>query len=451
MPPRNEEGVIYVAQPGSRYDAQEIDADELAKVAENEYLRAQYRKVLPQIFSGMYRLTVRDHDGEEDEELTMRIKAMVEAPGVDLWSRMRQSWLDVRQWGPCLVYPRWVRSPGSAEVVLRELRRLDPYTFRHPPSERLGQVYSELLPGITLSEDGELELWQTQDALQLEPVRLKRGVLLLKDPMSAGLAGDSDILSLVPILRMLADAWAAQDQKVYRIGSPIMFIKVVNPEQGDREYAQTILRNWGKDTAFQLRENMEFVEMKLHDNETALNTIEKLEEIVRAHFNPASALQKEGSTIGGNAAAEKETADEWIMGERSMIEDLWEGVVQRYLELNGFEGYSIELTIAARVQAPGDLELRQAQLGWQTRTLSPNEVRQRIGAPEIDDEKLAEIAAQWSLVTPSAPMSPWDAPLGEVEQRARVVQTIASADPVDPERYMTFREQRDFLRGAKGS
>lgn len=448
MPQSESKAVVYIPVPGSPYDAQDIDAEILRDVLKNHVLADQIDKVIPQIFSGMYSLTLRDQAGEENEDVSGRLRAMVETPSVQMWSRMKQCWIDVHAWGPCLMYADWSRPRGSAETVLAEMSRLDPYSFRNPPPGAK-KMYSPILQGITLNEAGELELWQTQ-AEDAKPVKVDN-TYLLKDSASTELAGSSKILPLIPIVRMYNECWDAQNQKVYRVASPIMFIKVKDPQEGDEEYAQTIMRNWGRNTAFQLRENMEFVEMTIHDEETALDTLDKLEGIIKAHFYAGSNVQRQGATIGGNAAAEKETSDEWIMGQRTMIEDLFEFLLQPYLDRNGYAGWSIEIRIDARPQNPGELELKQAELGYRTRTLSPNEVRRRLGEQDVDDEKLAEIAAQWDLITPAAPSSPWDAPLGEVERRAAIVEKVANADPMDPERYMSFQEQVDFLKGKKAA
>lgn len=439
----DDEGAIYISAHGAYYAAPDVDAGTLAEALINSYVQEQLDKTSSKIFSGMYSLRVLDADGEEVEDVSRRVRGMVEAPGVLLWSRMRQAWWDIWSWGPCILYPKW--SLRGAEAVLQELRRLPPESFSQPPSFN-AEIYSDLLPGIVL-EDGELAFYQVQDATSLTPVKLRRGVVLLKDPTSAELAGTSRCRPLVPLVKMVEFCWGAQMQKINRVGAPIMFIKLSAPyNDSDKQYAQTILNNWGKGQAYQLRPNMELVSLDISDNEHALNTIAALERRIAAPFRPASSLDKEGASIGGNAAAQKESEDDWLLGQRAMIEDLFEGLLQQYLVRNGYDGWSIELQIAARTAAPGDLELRQAQMGWQSRALSINEVRTRLGAPELGEEELAALAAEWELTSPSAADDLFGEPLSMVERRARIVRELATADPIDPERYMTHEEQMRFLR-----
>lgn len=389
MTKHDEEGVVYVTAAGPYYTAPEIDADTLYDALQNGYVQEQVDKASAKIFNGMYRLTVRDPKGEEDRETTACLKKMVEAPGNEMWARMKQAWTDIWSWGACIIYPRWQRVGG--EKVLVELRRLDPYTFRQAPSGAT-ETYSDLLPGITLNEAGEMEFHQMQSELELDPVKLKPGVVLFKDPVSTKLAGSSKGVYLVPVVKMLDFCWDAQMQKINRVGAPIMFIRVKKPNtQEDLDYAQLILNNWGKGKSYHLRDNMELEALDVTDNEHALNTINRLEQRIEAPFRAASTLDKEGDTLGGNAAAQKESEDDWIAGQRIMIEDLFEGLLQTYLSSNGYDGYTIEVQIAVKKQNPGYLEARQAEVGYNIGCTTINEEREKLGLPPLDEKGITDL------------------------------------------------------------
>lgn len=438
------EGAIYISASGAYYAPSDVDAGTLAEVLASGYIREQLDKSASKIYNGMYSLRVLDADDEEVPELSKRVRDMVEAPGVLLWSRMKQAWIDIFAWGACILYPKWVRRGG--EVVLTELRRLPPESFAVAPLDTGAEaIHAHLLPGIVL-ENGKLVFYQSQGRTHA-PVRLREGVRLFKDSASTELAGTSKALSLAPIIKMIDFCWDAQMQKVNRVGAPIMFIKLATPyNDGDVAYAQTILNNWGKGRSYQLRPNMELVALDVQDNEHALTTISQLEKRVEAPFRPGSSLDKEGATIGGNATAQKEAEDDWILGQRTMIEDLFEGLVEEYLERNGYVDHAIELRIAVRTAMPGDLELRQAQLGWQARALSINEVRVRLGAVEMSEDELATIAAEWDTITTqqSDPLF-GDLSFSEVKERAEVLRAVTDLDQMDPERYIPHDDQLRFL------
>lgn len=268
---------------------------------------------------------------------------------------------------------------------------------------------------------------------------------LIRKDTAARIAGTSRAAYMVPLIKMRRFCADSQMQKVNRIASPIFFVKVTNPVGDDKAYAQALLKNWGKDTAFQLRTNMEVVTLDLTDNETALNTIHWLEGRIEAPFRGASNLDKEGGSIGGNAAAQKDESDDWVAGQRTIVEDAFESLLQQYLDLNGYDGYTAELQIAVKRSAPGDLELRQAQLGYQSRALSVNEVRERLGAPEISDEEIAELAGQWAAVAPVKDVTVAGVPADEFMKKVAAVKSVVDIDPVDPERYMSHEEQLQFL------
>lgn len=444
----DDEGVVYISQTGTFWAAPEITADTLRTAIEDECYQEQMEKTASKIFNGMYRLTVQDPDGEEDEDLSDELRSMVESRGVMLWSRMKQCWEDIRNTGAFICRPMWARDGGA--TMLSRLMRFDPFSFDTAPSAYMGNIYCDLLQGVVLNDAGDTEFYQMQE-IGSEPVKLKPGVVLLKDPASTKLGGSSKAVYAVPLIKMRTYCADAQMQKVKRIAAPIIFIKVTNPIGDDRAYAQQLLKNWDKDTAFQLRPNMEVVTLDLTDNETALNTIHWLEGRIAAPFRGASNLDKEGSSIGGNAAAQKDESDDWIAGQRTMIEDLFEGLLSEWLERNAYEGYSIEIQIAVKAAQPGDIELRQAQLGYQSRTLSVNEVRERLGAPEKSIEELAEMAAEWDAAIPKQQAPPadgdlfGDASLEEIREKAAALGAINSIDPVDPERYLSMDDQLKFL------
>jgi hypothetical protein len=395
---KEEQGVIYVGNLGAYLAPSDVDAQDVARCAQNAYLRAKIDMLGTMIFSDMYEVRVIDRDGNEDGELSERIARMCERPKVRLWGALKAAWRDAFTWGCSIHNPVWERIGG--ELVLTALRRLPPESFATPPPG-MAATYSPLLPGIVLGEDDEPRCYQVQE-IGKPPVEL-RNVVLIKDPDDPSLAGTSSVVPIVPIVSMLDYCWNAQMQKVNRVGAPILFIKVTNPMEDDIAYAQTILRSWGKSTGFQLRPNMEVVELNLSDSEAALETVRQLEGMIDDYLRPSAFLkQADAPALGGNAAADLAMFEAYIQAERSWVEDAFEGILQRYLDLNQYDGYTVDIRIAVRKSAPGQLELQQAQLGYQSRTLSVNEVRAKLGESEIPDDEIASIAAQWKSVTPAA-------------------------------------------------
>ncbi|MFA5313038.1 MAG: hypothetical protein WC375_06975 [Methanomassiliicoccales archaeon] len=439
-----EEGVIYVSAAGTYFDKPSIDADKLRDTLRNNYMQEQLGKTVNKVCTGMYTLTVKDAAGEANEEVAKRMLQMCESPGVRMWARMKQSCRDIIGWGPFIYNPVWDQE--GSEVYLLKVRRLPPETFAEPAAGR--KIYNEILEGITLGDTGELELWQTGEdgkAVQLSNAQL------MKDRSSEDLGGTSMVITLVPIVSMLDFCWQCQMQKVNRVGSPIFFIKVNNPKGDDIAYAQKMLNRWGKDSAFQLRANMDVVELNLQDNEAALNTISKLEARIKQFFSGASSIQKEGSTLGGNADAEKEMDDEAIASLRTLLEDEWEALLQQYLDENHYVGWTVELKLASKAQSPGTLQATQARTGFDTQCMTINERREKLGQPALSDEDIEKLLTENARLDPQtaaipAEESPFgNVPLGQVERRAKVLKSVTDIDPMDPERYVSQEEQLAFL------
>jgi hypothetical protein len=452
---KDEQGAVFISAAGGWYPASTVDAGNIYEALMNGYLREQLEKASNKIFNGMYRVTVKDADGEELPELGHELEQIMEAPKVQMWARMKQAWEDIWSWGCSLQYPIWARD-GNA-IVLQELRRLPPESFAYQPKLDPSAISSELLPGILLNAKGELELWQTQDST-LNPTLLKPGCVVMVDPISTRLGGQSKAAYLVPIIKMIKFCWEAQMQKVNRIGAPIMFIKITGPaSEEDKAYAQKILNNWGKGKAYRLRENMELVSLDVQDTDTALATISALEKRLEAPFRAGSTLDKEGATIGGNAGAQKESEDDWILGQRTLIEDCFEGLLQQYLDYNAYEGCRVEIEIAVETTQPGDLEIRQAQAGFACGAMSINEIRAKLGLPELSDEDieimLEERAKLQKAIGGTSPAmsqqmqenNPFAQPLDQVKEKAEVLGAITSIDPMDPERYITQEKAMAFL------
>jgi chaperonin GroEL len=115
---------------------------------------------------------------------------------------------------------------------------------------------------------------------------------------------------------MLDFAWTAQRQKVNRVGAPLVFIRFTSApqkttERDDIKHAKTILQNWGKSTAFMLRENMEIVKLEFADNQSAIQTIQQLEGRIKSYFSPATIIEGKGTleAIDGRAKAVKTAID----------------------------------------------------------------------------------------------------------------------------------------------
>lgn len=155
-----------------------------------------------------------------------------------------------------------------------------------------------------------------------------------------------------------------------------------------------------------------------------------------------------GGSIGGNAAAQKDESDDWVAGQRTIVEDAFESLLQQYLDLNGYDGYTAELQIAVNKSSPGYVEARQAEVGFSTGCMTINERREKLGLPALSVEEITEMLDERQRLTvalgaggPSIAGVPAD----EFMKKAAAVKSVVDIDPVDPERYMSHEDQLQFL------
>jgi hypothetical protein len=339
-----------------------------------------------------------------DDELSDLLLNMMEAPDVRLWAKIQSSYEDIFSWGLSIFNPVW-EDVAETGKTLTKLRRLPPESFGTSPSGTW-MVSGKLLAGIVMSEDGAIHYFQTTEKGTAE-ISLP---FVARDPTSTDIDGVSRLMPLVPMVNMLDFCWQAQAQKVNRVGAPVLFMKVVNPiktaTRDDMKLAADILKRWGKNTAFTIPDNMEIVRMDITDNEVALNTIEAIKTRIREYFSPISMMQKQGNTIGGNAAAEKELFDNWVSGVHTWIEDQFEILLQTYLDANAYIGYRAELTIQVAPSNAGSNEANQAQVGFQTKALTTNEIREKLGADAMSEKELVALAEHYRITAPQSPFSP---------------------------------------------
>jgi hypothetical protein len=398
--PQQSEGDAYVWTGGFYYVKPTINADTILDVLKNKYVYDSINKLRSMIFVDKYKIEVLDPDREIDDELSTRLMSMAEK--IRLWPKMQMAWVDEFGWGLSPWNPVW--DWVGNEYVLTDLRRLPPESFKD--SAPGGTLYTdEILKGICLDKERNVHYWQTSGIAGVKPTEITN-IFPVRDPTSPGMAGQSKIIPLIPIVSMLNFTWKAQMQKVNRVGSPNIFIKVTNPignpsdPNSDVSYAQKILNNWGKDSAYQLRENMTVENINPQDNQSALQTVQQLAKEIKDYFSPSSLFKKEGDTLGGNAGAEKDLTDLYISGQHSWVEDAFEPLFDPYFEANGFEGYELQIHIGRTAATLGAAERAMAEIGFATRTLSPNEIREKLGTMPLTDEQMATMAGQWNIINP---------------------------------------------------
>lgn len=398
-----EEGIMWVSSTGSEYIEPEVTAETLQELRDNVYGRGVSIKLRNLIFRDAFSIEVLDQKGDPDEELAKIMTSMCDSKSVRLWANMQRAFIDIVWYGISLFNPVWGHE--ESEYKIMKLRHLPAQTFGELWMDGNQKVYCSILKGISVDEKGEMVFVQTDEDGNQVPIK---NIFYVKDPVAEGLGGESVILPIVPFIEMLKFVLNTQMQQANRTGAKILFIRVTNPQPGslknggvgDVEYANLLLEKWGKDQAFQLRENMELVDPNIKDDANNLEIKEALEAVIIDYIIPTAFIAKKGSGIGGSEAARDELLNKFIDGIQSWIEDQFEMLLNRYLEYNKYVDYSVHINIPSPSIDRSEVEIKEADVGFKTQSLTKNEIRKRLGADNLDDEHIEELIESYKHVSP---------------------------------------------------
>ncbi len=404
-----EEGTSIVST-GDFYTAPEINAETILNLSDDIYVMGVLKKQRNLIFNEKYSIEVIDtKTNKVDEELSNTIYTMCESKNVRLWAQIQRAYDDCFRWGISPYNPVWGmdKEAETNEIRLLKLRHLPPETFKTAPTGQM-DIYSPILQGIVPDKDGELEFHQEPKANET-PVLVKN-VFYIKNPADRGFAGDPIIVPMVSILGMLGFTWNTQMEQVNRVGAKILFMRVKNPQGastrnnnvGDNEYANAIVKNWGKDTAFVLRENFEIEDIKLTDDSNNLEIIDALNNLIIEYVTPASFISKGQETrLGGNDNAQKELLDNYIRGVHSWLSDQFEMLLLRYLEYNQYKGYTININIPTPSHDSREDNRKDQESGFLGQCLNTNERRKLLGHESLSEEELKMLKEEYVGITKS--------------------------------------------------
>jgi len=397
--PDREEGVLHQHSITNRYKAPEVTAAKIRSLEDNAYFVKLEQNQRNLIFCEKVEIAVKDPQGEIDENLTEQLTAMTNEDGNRLNQKFPMIWSSVWRYGAGFVNDVW--GWRGSEYRLLALRVLPAYTFATVPTAGNYISYGDILRGVVLNEDYEIEYWQKQDETG-DPVQVNN-ITMVKDPTEPAIAGTPACLPAVHIIHMLAYCHKAQMQKVNRVGAPALFPKITSQVQrakgivSDANYLKTVLQNWGINVSFPLRENMEFADPHIEDNPTALDTIKHYEGILDRIYSPTSLISKDGTLIGGSNLGELEMMKMYISSVHRWLEEAAESLLQHYLDVNGYteKGYVVEVTLPSFEVDETPLNIQLVTAMRETPT-SPalatlDEMRDLLGLPPADDKTKAEL------------------------------------------------------------
>jgi hypothetical protein len=406
-------GTMYLFSDGSYYWAdRDIDATTIEEFKRNPYITARFTQLSNLIFQDDFILEIDNENGLPDEEIATKIRKMIEAPDVDLNYQARQCFASHFWHGPYIfnpVYGKDEDDPGWVSLIA--LRDLPAKSFDCSP-EGFGLtpvLKSELYPGISLMSDGEIHYYQKEE-VQGEIKELK-SVYHAKPPndFTNDISGMPLFYPIIPVLNRLNFAWKCQMQRVNRVGAMSIFISITDPivvtdekgnpipgKRNDYEYANTILQNWGTNNSFAIPSNMEIVELKGHESDSAMETIHELAKLIVNQWSPTEQISTDGnSKLGGSQEAATTLLINFITGFHRHIAKVFKSIVMDILEYNNFKGYTANLYFPKPEFRNSEIDLARATEGRTAGTISANEHRMLLGHEPESDEDLKTYSDYW--------------------------------------------------------
>lgn len=403
-----ESGIVYLSSTGNYFSAPEIDVQKLIDLHSNVYAKGLALKQNNLIYTDKYWLEVLDSDGNQDEDIELDMTKMCEAADVKLWSKIQMA-DDEQLWCGCGLFNE-VWDYIDNVYTLTKLRHLPSSSFGTAPWSGNQEIYSQILQGITLNDKKEIEYWQVNGEGLSDKVE---NVFMVKDPISTELAGEPTILPLVPVISMLKFVWDTQMQQANRTGAKILFIKVTEPQAAsalngnvsDLDAAKEILQNWGKNSAFPLRGNMEIIDPQIKDDSNNLEIIEALNQMLIDYMSPINFMTagNDSARLGGSDSQRMDLILRYIKSRHSAMEESFEVLLQKYLDVNGYEGYTVKLHIPEPETDTSEIDIKRADTGIRAKALKINEIRELIGQEPLSDEDIIELEEYYKRNVPEMP------------------------------------------------
>jgi len=452
------QGTTYVTNTGFVFDDETITADHLFNYkTKNIYGRGIQRKMRTMLFNSKERYTVEMiNNGVTDEEQSKILQGMCDAPMVNLWLRLQQTFDDVFWFGLAPFNPvlEWI---GNA-FTLMELRHLPPHTFKQTGQwEGKLKAQGHFLKGIGLVDIGggkeELQFYQVEAGTS--KIARIANIFSVKEPDCEMVAGDPIVFPVCPVLEMLKFSWNTRMQQVNRTGAPLMIAELpAGADENDLTATKKMLRNWSKDTTFIPPEGVKVTVIDIRDNTTVEEAIRMLAGMIIDYISPASMLNSgdQSNRLGGSDNAQQEMINQFIAGQLAWISNVWENfLTENYLIPNGYDPllWKIVITIPSPSIDKSEVRLAQAQVGANYKVIHPNEVREMLDLPDADDKTLGEIKAAWDVVKP-VEANPFGSSFGSPQAPSKGESGKDTDNPLDQKQSLVKIRSKAPIRNADG-
>ena len=432
----------------NRFGMPRINTQIIAQYEQNAVLADPVRNLKRLMFKDEPTYTVYGPDGTEEAVLSQVAENL--GTQINLYAKAQWCFHD-RVFGGCTVFScGWEKAPvriGDKDVEMtipKEVRHLPWNSFWQQPPGYM-TVYNPIMPGIVVDREMKthvfqaidqfvdlgsvggtqsglyhlVEIWPrhpkegTSEAADLaswlaSPTMNKRPELtgptcfkIVKDPSAQDPAGLPDCLPLIPLVAMYDHANQAENQRMNRVGAPLIFPYVEKLTANNKQYMEAFIAKWGKDTGFLMTDGMTLLDPHITDTAVAADRMSYLKDLISSYFNPGTPLKQAtgGNSLGKSDTPAADMINGYINNTLSWIEDGFEDIFDETWELNGYHGYTTKIEFP-RASQKNDTQIateldtlaKYGQItGNEMRTLMPNldlpEDEQFAGAVKVQAPK----------------------------------------------------------------
>lgn len=367
-----------------------------------------------------------DKDVDEKEEKELRKKLEDIERRIQTTNMCCQAMYDTITFGSAIFELTW-KKDEDGYVVPDIVQRLPAQSFRQAPSHATGDrnkyVVGNILKGIVYDKvNKEYQYWQLQNPYGSTgvPVQIPTEQLIhVKDARSSYVDGEPYLAGITSTIAQLEFVRKRVMQTVVRIGTPKQvatvgippaYLKALETSQAPGmltqissavpgstvtpmdnmltdlwEMARVVVENQNSDTAVAIPEGikLDWERPSIPFNPTEIDQYLIKEAIY--HIFPRDILEVAAQAISTTSSPLLELLKMMVQGWQSLCSIQFENLIwNKFLELNGYEGYRIEMDWASLIPPDQQKVETLAIQKFNMHVITLNEARSEIGLPQLD-------------------------------------------------------------------
>lgn len=396
---------LYMEKP---WDLKELTPKDIKKFEDEFFTQMVITKLSRFVLIGPFIINVLDNKGNSREDIAQWIRPMLDKIGFETLAE--NSYFDFLKWGNYF-YSLGVGEDENGHTVITEVRRLPPSTFEISGGyEYPSFAQGKLLRGVVRDDTGKIHYWQ-QNNVGI-PSELENCYHVRSNMASDYIDGVpvlAPLYRLLPIVTFLKDGMMIANNR-----DNILFL-----QPGDNKtqtqtpdgssvysYLKGVLKSFSRTVLHVLPYGSQILEPSRPASELSLKSLDVVVKWIMSLYSSSDLISKgDGTLIGGSTSYEAELAKNFSKSNQRFLVNVWTKILNRVLEWNGYKDFKIQLI-------PEELKFKNDTINMQIASkvidayiekgvvlASVNEVREKFGLEDSDEEFLNKSKTEWVKAT----------------------------------------------------